>query len=179
MTYLALSFPAWSMAWTKIFSWVQFSPLPEISQGTPFSYSLCVKFSIFTVLRDLSTLPHCMLKPRWRDCCLLAIQFLSSTPLHLPWLPRWMLISEAAHGLALIYLPHVLFLWILKSWDSLVTQSVKNLPAMQETRVWFLGEKDPLEKVMAAHSSILAWRIPWTEEPGGLQSMWSQESDVT
>ena len=57
MTYLALSFPAWSMAWTKIFSWVQFSPLPEISQGTPFSYSLCVKFSIFTVLRDLSTLP--------------------------------------------------------------------------------------------------------------------------
>ena len=42
-----------------------------------------------------------------------------------------------------------------------------------------LGREDPLEKEMAAHSSILAWRIPWTEEPGGLQSMWSQESDVT
>ena len=45
---------------------------------------------------------------------------------------------------------------------------VKNLPAMQETWVWFLGWEDPLEKGMASHSSILAWRIPWTEEPGGL-----------
>ena len=48
---------------------------------------------------------------------------------------------------------------------------VKNLPAMQETRVRALGREDPLEKGMATHSSILAWRIPWTEEPGGLQSM--------
>ena len=47
----------------------------------------------------------------------------------------------------------------------------KNLPAMQETQVQFLGREDPLEKEMATHSSILAWRIPWTEEPGGLQSM--------
>ena len=45
---------------------------------------------------------------------------------------------------------------------------VKNLPALQETLVWSLGQKDPLEKEMATHSSILAWRIPWTEEPGGL-----------
>ena len=51
---------------------------------------------------------------------------------------------------------------------------VNNLPAMQETRVQSLGGEDPLEKGMAAHSSILAWRIPWTEEPGGLQSMDSQ-----
>ena len=51
---------------------------------------------------------------------------------------------------------------------------VKNLPAMQETRVWSLGQEDPLEKEMAPHSSTLAWRIPWTEEPGGLQSMGSQ-----
>ena len=51
---------------------------------------------------------------------------------------------------------------------------VKNLPAMQETRVQSLGGEDPLEKGMAAHSRILAWRIPWTEEPGGLQSMGSQ-----
>ena len=50
---------------------------------------------------------------------------------------------------------------------------------MQETRVRFLGREDPLEKEMAIHSSILAWRIPWTEEPGGLQSMGSQESDMT
>ena len=51
---------------------------------------------------------------------------------------------------------------------------VKNLPAKQETRVQSLGLKDPLEEGMATHSSILAWRIPWTEEPGGLQSMGSQ-----
>ena len=54
---------------------------------------------------------------------------------------------------------------------SLVAQLVKNLPAMQETWVCFLGGKDPLEKEMATHSGIPAWRIPWTEEPGGLQSM--------
>ena len=57
---------------------------------------------------------------------------------------------------------------------SLVAQIVKNLPAMQETQVRSLGWKDPLEKGMASHSNILAWRIPWTEEPGGLQSMTSQ-----
>ena len=62
---------------------------------------------------------------------------------------------------------------------SLVAQLVKNLPAMQETWVRFLGWEDSLEKEMATHSSILAWRIPWTEEPGGLQSMGSQESDMT
>ena len=56
---------------------------------------------------------------------------------------------------------------------------VQNLPAMQETWVRSLGWEDPLEKGMATHSSILVWRIPWTEEPGGLQSMRSQESDVT
>ena len=54
---------------------------------------------------------------------------------------------------------------------SLVAQSVKNLPAMQETWDRFLGREDPLEKEKATHSSILAWRIPWTEEPGRLQSM--------
>ena len=52
--------------------------------------------------------------------------------------------------------------------------AVKNLPTMQENWVQSLGQKDPLEKEMATHSSMLAWRIPWTEEPGGLQSMRSQ-----
>ena len=55
-------------------------------------------------------------------------------------------------------------------WGPLVTQVVKNLPAMQESQVQSLGGEDPLEKGMATHSSIVAWRIPWTEEPGGLQS---------
>ena len=53
---------------------------------------------------------------------------------------------------------------------------VKNLPAMQETWVQSLGQEDPLEKGMATYSSILAWRIPWTEKPGGLQSMGSQRA---
>ena len=53
---------------------------------------------------------------------------------------------------------------------------VKNLPAMQETRVQSLGQEDPLEKEMTIHSSILAWEIPWTEEPGGLQCMESQKN---
>ena len=52
-----------------------------------------------------------------------------------------------------------------------MTQMVKNLPAMQETQVQALGQKDPLEREMVSHSSILAWRIPRTVEPGGLQSM--------
>ena len=52
-----------------------------------------------------------------------------------------------------------------------MAQVVKSLPVMQDTRVRSLGQEDPLEKGMATHSSILAWRIPWREEPGGLQSM--------
>ena len=56
-------------------------------------------------------------------------------------------------------------------WVSLVVQMVKNLPVLGETQVQSLGLEDPLEKGMATHSNILAWRIPWTEEPGGLQPM--------
>ena len=63
--------------------------------------------------------------------------------------------------------------------QQLIAQSVKKLPAMQETRVRFLGGKYPLVKSMATHSSILAWRIPQTEAPGGLQSVGLQESDTT
>ena len=57
------------------------------------------------------------------------------------------------------------------NWASLVAQTVKNLPVTQETWVRSLVQEDPLELEMATHSSILAWKIPWTEEPGGLQSM--------
>ena len=59
---------------------------------------------------------------------------------------------------------------IIDVW-SLVAQMVKNLHAMQETQVQSLGQEDPLEEGMATYCSILIWRIPWTEEPGGLQSM--------
>ena len=61
---------------------------------------------------------------------------------------------------------------------SLVAQKVKNLPATQETQIQSLGWEDALEKGLATHSIILAWRIPWTEEPSGLQSMGSQELDM-
>ena len=60
------------------------------------------------------------------------------------------------------------------SWGFPVILMVKNSPAMQETWVQFQGREDALEKAMATHFSILAWRIPWTEEPGGLQSVGSQ-----
>ena len=62
----------------------------------------------------------------------------------------------------------------MKFWASLVAQMVKNLPTMQETHLRSLGQENPLEKGMATHSSIRAWRIPQTEEPGGLQSKGSQ-----
>ena len=59
-----------------------------------------------------------------------------------------------------------------------MAQTVKNLPAMQESRIRPLAQEDPLEKGMTAHSSILTWGIPWTEEPGGLQSTGSQTSQT-
>ena len=59
--------------------------------------------------------------------------------------------------------------------DSLVAQAVKSLPAMRETQVQSLGWEDSLEKEIATHSNTLAWKIQWTEEPGGLQSMGSQK----
>ena len=62
----------------------------------------------------------------------------------------------------------------METWASLVAQTVKNLPAMRETQARSLGWEGPLEKEMATHSSTLAWRIPWTEEPERLQSMGSQ-----
>ena len=78
----------------------------------------------------------------------------------------------------------LIFKWELvsssvKGQASLVAETVKNLPAMLKTWVPSLDREDPLEKKMATHSSILAWRIPWTEEPGGLQSVGRKESDTT
>ena len=66
---------------------------------------------------------------------------------------------------------------VINQGSSLVAQLVKNLPAMQETYIWYLSQEDPLEKEMETHSSIPAWEIPWTEEPGGLQSMGSQRME--
>ena len=67
-------------------------------------------------------------------------------------------------------MPFFSFYYLVNSYSSLVAQLIKHLPTVQETQVRFLGQEDPLEKEMATHSIILAWRIPWTEEPGRLQS---------
>ena len=77
--------------------------------------------------------------------------------------------SIVSTGLSCFIVLHFIALWA-----SLVAQMVKNLPEMWETQVQSLGREDPLEKEMTICSSILAWRTPWTEEPGGLQSMGSQ-----
>ena len=71
--------------------------------------------------------------------------------------------------MGLYYLFSAVYIGLKTDGASLITQLVKNLPAVQETWVWSLGEEEPLEKGMATLSSILAWRIPWMEEPGGLQ----------
>ena len=89
-----------------------------------------------------------------------AMSLLRNSPL----VPNSHLIRSHLLGLAFQLLFHYL-------WASLVAQTVKNPPAMQKTRDQTPGWEDPLEKGMAAHTSILAWRIPWAEEPGGLQSM--------
>ena len=68
----------------------------------------------------------------------------------------------------------VIYVSVCLFWPSLVAQTVKRLPTMQETQVRSLGLEDPLEKETATHSSIHAWKIPWTKEPVGLQSMGSQ-----
>ena len=73
--------------------------------------------------------------------------------------------------MSLVFSPTDLLRMYVCLWTSLVAQMVKNLPAMLETWVGSLGWEDPLEKGMATHFSILAQRIPWTEEPVGLQSM--------
>ena len=65
--------------------------------------------------------------------------------------------------------------FLQQQWASLVAQMVKTLTAMQEPWVQYLGQEDPLEEGMVTHSSILAWRIPWTEEPGGLYSPWGRK----
>ena len=80
--------------------------------------------------------------------------------------------TASQFSLDCLFIPSLRFSLYL--WASLVAQRLKHLPGMQEAQVRSLGWEDSLEKEMATHSSILAWRIPWREEPGGLQSMGSQ-----
>jgi len=80
------------------------------------------------------------------------------------WGEGWFGNDSSDYIYCVLYFYYALYFY----WASLVAQMVKNLPAMQETWVGSLGQEDPLEKGLATHSSILVWRIPWTEEPGGL-----------
>ena len=89
--------------------------------------------------------------------------------------PFWKISSPYGFISGHLILFHGLFVYPYAStWTSLVAQTVKRLSTMRETWVWSLGWEDPLKKEMAIHSSTIAWKIPWTEEPGRLQSMGSQ-----
>ena len=82
--------------------------------------------------------------------------------------------SSELQNCCTVWLKQYFIVYAMVEKTSLVAQTVKCLPTMRETWVWSLGREDPLEKEMATHSSIHAWKIPWTEEPGGLQSVGSQ-----
>ena len=109
------------------------------------------------------------LKICWWDCCHLPRGFTSSSGHRLHFGNILFLLSpfKACAG-------YLTTSYLIRWWASLVAQRGKRLPAMQETHIWSLGREDRLEKEMATHSSTLAWKIPWTEKPSGLQSMGSQ-----
>ena len=93
---------------------------------------------------------------------------------------EWVAISfSRTNTLSFIFLQSLYLLSPLQLITSLVAQMVKCLPTMQETRVQSLGQEDPLKKEMATHSSTLAWKIPWTEEPGSWSLWGCKESDTT
>ena len=93
-------------------------------------------------------------------------------------------LENPLHSLFFVFSKHLNYITVLALSRGLPGSSaIKNLPTMQElqeTQVWSLSQEDPLEQGMATHSSVLAWRIPWTEEPGGLHSPWGcKELDST
>ena len=88
----------------------------------------------------------------------------------------WVSFLVVALAFIIFFLQAFSILWV---FYIMCGSALKNLPAMHETQVQYLGGEDPLEKEMATHSSILAWDMLWREEPGGLQSMGLQESDMT
>ena len=96
----------------------------------------------------------------------IVIVFIAGTQYNLD---KYFLISDCWICVAMKFM-----LYFISVWTSLVAQRVQRLSTMWETRVRALGQEDPLEKEMAIHSSTIAWKIPWTEEPGRLQSMGSQ-----
>ena len=132
---------------------------------------------LFTLRGSLSKLAASLkLELRCLNISLLGFFPLATYPIQFcltHYLLGWDLTISKLPGELMIFLPPS------HSWASLVAQKGKNLPTIQETQLWSLGQDGPLEKKMAAHISILAWRIPWTGEPGGLQSVGSQRVGQT
>ena len=101
-----------------------------------------------------------------------SLSLISASQICLSWLSAMDFIPQRLYDMHTSI--NIIYIYILYTMNFPGAHTAKNLLAMQETWVQSLGWEDPLEKGMATHSSILAWRIPWTEEPGGLQSMGSQ-----
>ena len=132
-------------------------------------YYLAIMILVFSLLSDL---------PHFNQCLIFTLSIslhYSKTfhGMHLPMVHTSLLCRANLLKVACLGDPPFFF-FLHCQGSSLVAQRVKHLPAMQETQVQFLGQEDPLEKEMAAHSSTLAWKIPCTEKPGRLQSMGSQ-----
>ena len=136
-------------------------------------YYLAIMTLVFSLLSDLHHFNQCLIFT-------LSISLYCSKTFHGRYLPmvhisllcRTNLLKVACLGDP--WFVFFFFFFLHCQGSSLVAQRVKHLPAMQETQVQSLGQEDPLEKEMATHSSTLAWKIPWTEKPGRLQSMGSQ-----
>ena len=122
-------------------------------------YRTDISERIFWTL-NLCTIEQAASARYWACVLLMSLMFKKITFI---WNPGQILVSQKDQ---LFFFYFLIFLGTC--WASLEAQMVKNLPATQETQVWSLGQEDPLEKGKATHSSILSWRIPWTEEPGGL-----------
>ena len=143
-----------SSASTRSLLFLSFN-VPIFERNSPLNFPIFLKTSlVFPLLLFYSSFMHCSLKKAFLS--LLAILWNSMF--------SWRYLS----------LSPLLFTSLLSSGLPWWLKKVKRLPTLQETRVQSLGQEDPLEKEMATHSSTLAWRIPWTEESGGLQSMGSQ-----
>ena len=137
-----------------------------MSRGAP------LEFIYLVVLGCNTSVPHCFCSCGTGMCNLTS---LTGDGTCVPYIGRWVPHHWTTRQVLTTGTCCCLSLPSGNLWASLVVQMVKSPPAVQETWVRSLAWEDPLEEGMATHSSILAWRIPWTEEPGGLQSMGSQK----
>ena len=145
-----------------------------------YDYSWSMLRSVQTLVKSLKTLGaiYTVFKSKCRILCFF-LKYWSIMDRAEKLFLHWREFQKCCLAVLLLYLAWSIqtlgFPGLFRPWASHVAQSIKNLPAMLETWVRFLGQEDPLEKEMATHSSILAWKIPGTEEAGRLQSIGLQE----